>query len=98
MYEWVHRKKFKLYHFNEMYPQASSLAEVFELARKIANGTKHFNPKVKTRIRKGFSSEFSDEFARPLMVKVSNVSEISADRLLCDLVDFWKEQAKKGAF
>lgn len=98
MYEWVHRKKFDVRHFKSTYPQASCFAEVFELARKITNGTKHFNPKVKTRIRKGFSSAYSDEFARALMVEFPDGREISADRFLFEMIDFWKVQKKKGAF
>ena len=98
MYEWVHRDKFTVSHFKSTYPQAPSLADVFELARKITNGTKHFKPKAKTRTQKGFSSGFSDEFARPLVVEFPDGIEKSADNFLCEMVDFWGVQQKNGAF
>lgn len=98
MYEWVHRQKFSVCHFKTTYPHTPSLSNVFELARKITNGTKHFKTKVKTRIQKGFSSGFSHEFARPLMVEFPDGIERSADSFLCEMVDFWGVQQKKGAF
>ena len=98
MYEWVHRKKFTVRHFKSKYPQAASLSDVFELARKITNGTKHFKPKAKTRTQKGFPSDFSDDFRRPLMVEFPDGSEKSADRFLREMVDFWRVQQKSGAF
>ena len=41
MYDWVHQTKFTVGHFKSKYPQAVSLADLFELARKITNGTGH---------------------------------------------------------
>lgn len=98
MYEWVHRRKFTVSRFKSTYPQDPSLADVFELARNITNGTKHFKPKAKTRTQKGFSSGFSDAFARPLIVEFPDGSEKSADRFLCEMVDFWGVQEKNGVF
>ena len=43
---------------------------MFELARNIANGTKHFSKKAKTQVQTGFSSGFSDGFACPLNVNL----------------------------
>jgi hypothetical protein len=101
MYEWVHRTKFAVSHFKSTYPQDPSLADVFELARKITNGTKHFKPikpKAKTRTQKGFSSGFSNAFTRPLIVEFPDGSEKSADWFLCEMVDFWRVQEKNGVF
>lgn len=43
MYEWVnHGKKFELDEFMAAYPSRSELAQDFEVARNIVNGTKHF--------------------------------------------------------
>jgi len=98
MYEWVYHRKFTTNHFKSTYPQDSSLADVFELARNITNGTKHFKPKAKTRTQTGFSSGFSEGFARPLMVEFPDGSETSADQFLRDMVDFWRKQEENGAF
>jgi len=48
MYEWVHNKKYRQEHFKKAHPDEQRLAEYFELAAKITNGTKHFRSKVKT--------------------------------------------------
>ena len=66
MYEWVHRKGFSIDHFRSTYEDPDGIAELFELARDITNGTKHFKTKkVKTEVQAGFSSGFSDGFAVP---------------------------------
>jgi hypothetical protein len=100
MYEWVHpRTKFTVSDFKSKYPQDQPLADVFELAKNITNGTKHFLPEeAKTRAQKGFSSAFSDAFARPLIVAFPDGSEKSADSFLREMVDFWRVQEKNGAF
>ena len=72
------------------YPK--DIDEMFKLAKKITNGTKHFKPRVTTRVRTGFSSAFSDDFARPLNIEFPGNGELSADELLDKLVGFWKEQ------
>ena len=86
MREWVNPKP--------SYPK--DIDEMFNLARKIANGTKHFEPRVKTRVGIGFSSDFSDEFERPLNIEFPGNGELSADELLDKLVGFWKEQDQLG--
>ena len=68
---------------------------MFELIRKIANGMKHYRSKAKTRTQKRFSSGFSGGFARPLMVKFLDGNEKSADRFLCEIIDFWRESNKR---
>jgi hypothetical protein len=91
MYEWVHQgKAFEL--ASSTLPSAQK--EAFELARRLANSTKHFKLKqtrpVSTRRQSGFSSDFSDEFARPLMIERDDGSEISADELLGTIIDHWR--------
>ncbi len=99
MYEWVHKRKFTAEHFCSAYPGNSALAEVFELARRISNGTKHFlADAAQTRKQSGFSSGFNEGFAKPLVIKLDDGSEKSADALLREIVDFWRHQAQAGAF
>ena len=82
------------------------MADIFELARRISNGTKHFLPKAMTSTQTGFSSGFSDAFARPLNVELPIDTEdvslskisISVDFILSKMVKFWKRQEKRGAF
>jgi len=75
------------------------MADVFVTARRITNGTKHYiNQNIKTHTQKGFSSGFSDAFARPLIIEWKPGIEKSADILLRELTDFWKEQKAAGAF
>lgn len=108
LYEWVHRKeRFNIEHFLSRYgtdKEKEEMAEMLDLARKIANGTKHFTQKIKTRKQGGFSSAFSDGFARPLNVETEEGSqisrsygkEISVDILLRRMVEFWIIQEKSG--
>ena len=98
MYEWVNTSKFTIADFTSKYPNDSELATVFDLARNITNGTKHFIPKAETRTQSGFSSAFSSGFARPLIVKFPNGSETSADEFLEKMIAFWQRQADSGAF
>ena len=99
MYKWVHRETFTVSHFISTYPQDTSLADVFDLARNITNGTKHFKSTAKTRIQKGYGPGFDDAYTRSsLIVEFPDGSEESAGEFLCEMVDFWREQQKKGAF
>ncbi len=99
MFEWVHPdRKFKVSRFESMYPSNKALANVFELARNIINGTKHFLPGAQTRTQPGFSSAFSDGFARPLIVRFPDGTEQSANDFLRQMVDFWTQQEIAGAF
>ena len=98
MYEWANGKRFKREDFVRKYPNDTDLVEVFEVARRIANGTKHFKAKTKTKVQIGFSSDFSDDFARPLNVTLPDGTEHSADNLLRRIVDFWQRQERCGAF
>ena len=98
MYEWVHGDKFSKEHFRSNYGNKKEMAEMFDLARKIANGTKHFKPKTRTKAQVGFSSAFSDGFARPLNVEYDDGREQSVDLFLRKMVEFWKQQEEVGAF
>ncbi|MDZ4732359.1 MAG: hypothetical protein SGJ16_02070 [Nitrospirota bacterium] len=98
MYEWVNRSKFTTQGFKRKYPSDTTLADTFDVARKITNGTKHFTSKARTRKQRGFSSAFSDGFARPLVVGLPDGSYQSMDALLRAMIDFWKAQARRGAF
>lgn len=98
MYEWVHGETFTVERFRTHYPNEQGLAETFDLARNITNGTKHFSPKAKTSTQTGFSSGFSDAFARPLNVEHADGTKESADQFLRKMVDFWKRQGASGAF
>jgi hypothetical protein len=89
MYEWANnRTEFREADFRTRYPAKAHLAELFDLARRIVNGTKHFKNRIGTQTEKEFSSEFSDEFSRPLSVIKDDGSKISADILLREIVDF----------
>lgn len=98
MYEWVNGIKFTIQHFQSEYANYTELSDTFEVARKIANGTKHFAPTTQTRTQVGFSSSFSDAFTRPLMIKFPDGSEKSADIFLREMINFWKEQSNNGRF
>lgn len=97
-YEWVHHKKFTVKHFNLSYQLQTSMADAFEIAREITNGTKHYKQKCVTRTQKGFSSAYSDGFARPLLIEGKDGIDKSADILLREIIDFWKDQKISGAF
>ncbi|WP_051357849.1 hypothetical protein [Leisingera caerulea] len=96
LYEWATGNKFTRDRFDKRYPQNGDLADFFEIARKISNGVKHANPKIKTRTQPGFSSGFSSGFARPLVIVKEDGSEISVDDLLKRIVGFWEQQQALG--
>ena len=99
LYEWVHGEKFTEVSFLNRYPFHKEVMANFEEARNITNGTKHFKIKATaTKTQGGFSSGFSDGFARPLVIICSDGSTISADNFLRNIVNFWEEQKTKGAF
>lgn len=98
MYEWVNQHKFSLSQFAIDYPSESTVGDYLELARNITNGTKHFGSNATTRTQTGFSSDFSDDFARPLLVTLGNGTEISIDQFLSTLITFWKDRGTNGAF
>ena len=92
MYEWVHSKKFTKIHFKTTYPSDLQIVDRLILAGNITNGTKHFIHKANTHMQTGFSSGFSDGFARPLNVEFPDGRKESVDIFLRELVEFWKRQ------
>ena len=94
MFEWVHQEKFTKDRFKSTYPSENEMADIFDLARKIANGTKHFKQRERTSTytQRGHSSGFSDGFSRPLNVEFPDGSPESADIFLRKMVEFWERQ------
>ncbi|MGV2842190.1 hypothetical protein [Vibrio cyclitrophicus] len=98
LYEWVHREKFTESKFKAKYPDYVELASEFDVARHITNGTKHcLTRSITTSTQSGFSSAFSDGFARPLNITYDNGVSVSADRFLRPLIDFWQKQKENNA-
>lgn len=107
MYEWVHKEKFTPDHFKSVYSSEADrdyMVELFNSARTIVNGTKHFKPAkqdVKTKVQGGFPSDFGDK-ARPLNVRLSGSENPDdwepIDNVLDRMVEFWKHQESVGAF
>ena len=80
------------------HPAKAHLAEMFDLARRLTNGTKHFENRIGTGTQSGFSAAFSSAFRRPLFVIRDNGSQIGADELLKEIVDFWTAERAAGVF
>ncbi len=99
MYEWVHKIKFTVEDFKAKYTNYQSMASEFDVARLITNGTKHFSEKeIETKVQPGFTSSFSNDFAKPLIIQYKNGSEVSADEFIHKIVDFWKNEKNNSAF
>lgn len=96
MYEWATGQSFNRDRFSDLYPNEPSIVEKFDLARRVANGVKHANPRIETRAQTGFSSAFSNSFARPMKVIQDDGAEVSVDDLLASLMEFWNRQKNKG--
>lgn len=70
----------------------SSLTEDnFELARKVANSSKHLKINIQTLRQGGFSSAFSDDFARPLNI-IDGDRRKSLDQLVSALYTHWENE------
>lgn len=93
MYEWVHdSQKFTSEDdFLLLYPEEKKVSDYLEITRRVTNSTKHFKWKIDTKRQSGFSSAFSSDFARPLIIIEDDSSEVSVVDLLCTLFSFWKE-------
>ena len=103
LFDWANKKGFTDDAFHQFYPQPEygEMPKYFQIARGLANGFKHFEAplpgkthtgaRVVTSTQTGFSSDFSEDFARPL-----NAEDVSADLLLEKLVAFWTDQHAKG--
>jgi len=95
LYEWANNgQKFNEKRFKERYKNHAHLAAQFQIARQVANGVKHNLSNISTRSQAGFSSAFSEAFAKPLVIQDINGSKVSVDKLLKDIMDFWDEQNK----
>ncbi|MEZ8274182.1 hypothetical protein AB6C54_23555 [Vibrio splendidus] len=94
MYEWMHPKEtFTVKRFIARHPENQELAPIFEMARHITNGLKHFETKpTTTRSQVGFSSAFRSSFSRPLIIVSSDGEEISVDQFLEKMITFWQGQ------
>ena len=97
LFEWVHQTKFTSKSFAELHPSMKEISGIFEIARNITNGTKHFKNKVETRAQGGFSSGFSDAFQRPLVVVYEEDRTISADIIIRKLLEFWESHFGEGS-
>ncbi len=92
------KEKFSIERFEKRYPEQKELANLFEMARDITNGLKHFKVKpTTTRSQRGFSSAFSNAFARPLIIVSPSGEEISVDQFLEKMVMFWQRNIEKVA-
>jgi hypothetical protein len=95
LYEWANdQNKFDQSDFLQRFPNETTLSEYFEIARKLTNGVKHKNFKIKTNTQVGFSSAFGLGFARPLNIELEDGSSISVDDLLETIMDFWAKQSE----
>jgi hypothetical protein len=78
------------------------MIEVFDLAKMLTNGMKHFVPteprqeRAVTKAETGFSQDFSDDFSRPLSVETTTGQWLSADDLLKKMVAFWQDERTAG--
>ena len=99
LYEWVHNgDTFSLSAFNG--PQ--KVGEMFDIARQLTNGSKHFKSSPLTRVEKSFTSEFSLEFAQEaypaLLVTKNDGTEIQVTEILDTLMSFWEAERAAGRF
>ena len=97
MYEWVHREKFTKEHFENCYADEADvdkMVELFVQARAITNDLKHCNFGSDITLGGGFSAldwSIGGDWARPINV-VTPKGKISMDKLLRELVGFWKRR------
>jgi len=94
MFDWANREKF----VDKKSGLPPNINDLFETARKITNGTKHFDEKVVTKMQRGFSSDFSDDFQRPLIIVREAKPELSVDKLLHDMIEYWRKEKAAGKF
>src|SRR5262249_36712234 len=94
MFEWAYGEKVD----KIKSPLPSDINDLFDIARRISNETKHFKLKIGTKRQAGFSSAFSDGFSRPLIIVRDDKSEIGADQLLREMIDHWNAEKATGKF
>ena len=101
LYDWFHGgEKFSLTHFDRHHPGQTAVRDMFELARRTANGSKHFESSIGSRVDQSFSPEFSPEFAQKaypaLLIVKGDGTEVHVHDLLAALMGFWKSQRASG--
>lgn len=101
LYDWFHHgRKFYEAHFDLHHPGQTAVRDMFELARRVANGSKHFESRIGSRVDQSFSPEFSREFAQKaypaLLIVKDDGAEVHAHDLLAVLMEFWKSQRASG--
>ncbi len=103
LYEWANPKeKYTSARFSVRYPARTDMVEVFDVARMLTNGMKHFVPRepsqkrAVTKAETGFSQDFSDDFSRPLSVETTTGQWLSADELLKKVTAFWQDERAAG--
>jgi hypothetical protein len=69
----------------------STTAEMFSLARNLANSGKHRKITIQTRRQSGFSNDFNDDFARPLNVVNEQGEVISLDTIISAMYKHWED-------
>ena len=69
MFDWAHGHEFSKARFLAEYPNDSKIADLFDLARNVSNGTKHFAPRAQTSAGIGYSSAYSHAYERPLNIE-----------------------------
>ena len=92
LYEKKFLKEFKRKEFEKNPPSKVLDVEILDLAREITNSTKHTDVRIVTVVQSGFSSAFSNAFARPLNIELADGSKVSMDEFLERLVMSWKEE------
>ena len=71
--------------------------KMFKIAQRLANSSKHAEVTIETIRQSGFSSGFSDGFARPLNVKFDG-EIVSLDNLVAVLYTYWEGRlSQRGA-
>lgn len=103
-YDWVHcGEQFSVTHFDQHHRGKPVVRDMFELARRITNGSKHFETRhIGSRVEQGFSSGFSSAFAQvaypALLITKDDGTEVHVGELLKKLIDFWETEKANGSF
>jgi hypothetical protein len=101
LYDWFHGgEKFTLSHFDQHHPGQTAVRDMFEIARKVANGSKHFESRIASRVGQSFSPAFSQAFAQvaypALLIEKDDGTELHVHDLLAALMGFWEIQRATG--
>jgi hypothetical protein len=101
LYDWFHGgEKFTLSHFDQHHPDQTAVRDMFEIARKVANGSKHFESKITSRVDQSFSPASSPAFAQEaypaLLIQKDDGTELHVHDLLVTLMEFWERQRANG--